>query len=112
MMPRSGAASSGERVGSLGVPVSGSSVRTVNDGLPPVTVPWLDIKCTPAGMGGLFISALKTMMRRLPAGSVPMLIDTASSGADGAADVTLLNDAPVTLAAKSNTPLNSAIMDA
>jgi hypothetical protein len=112
MIPRSGEASRGERVGSLGAPVSGSSVRTVNDGLPPVTVPWLEMLCTPAGMGGLFISALKTMMRRLPAGSVPMLIDTASNGASGAADVTLLNDEPVTLAAESNTPLKSAIMDA
>lgn len=101
-IPRSGAASRGERVGSLGVPVSGSSVSTVVKP-EPETVPWLEMLFTPAGMGGLFIKALKTMMRRLPAGSVPMLTETASFGAkraeeEDAGDCKLLYAARITLA--------------
>jgi hypothetical protein len=42
---------------------------------------------TPAGMGGLFISALKTMMTRFPAGNVPILTDTVSFGASRAKEV-------------------------
>jgi hypothetical protein len=37
---------------------------------------------TPAAMGGLFMTASKMMMMRLPLGSVPMFTDAASLGAN------------------------------
>jgi hypothetical protein len=64
----------------LGVPVSGSSVRVLEK-LEPDTVPWLEMLFTPAGIGGLFISASKMMIRRLALGSVTMFTDTVSFGA-------------------------------
>src|SRR5260370_37346043 len=48
---RSGAASSGVRVGSLEAGVVGSSVTTVEK-LAPETEPWLEMLLTPAGIGG------------------------------------------------------------
>src|SRR5438552_5696194 len=82
LMTRSGAASSGVRVGSFGAGVVGSSVTTVLK-LEPEMVPWLEMKLTPAGIGGPLISARKTISRRWPLGSVPIVTETLSFGAAG-----------------------------
>src|ERR1043165_8662690 len=79
---KSGAASRGVRVGSLRVPVRGSSVGTVVKPVPD-TKPWLEMLFTPAGMGGLWIRARNTMVRRLSAGSEPIVTFTTSSGTAG-----------------------------